>query len=341
MSDTTRKRLGIIGCGDFLRIQADAIDATPGLEVVAMTDPMEEHARRFATRWPEARVLDSAETLLGAPDIDIAAIFVPPWARTPLVEQAARTGKHIVTTKPLAPQIEDGEEMIAAVREAGVTAGVVYNRSGNRRIETLKALLDSGRFGRLALYKQDWLHHYPMWNTWALDPSRNGGPFMDAMIHNLNIARYLMGRPAIAGTMFSERLAHPDLSCADTESLHLDFAEGGAAHLFISWAADLQVHDASGNHREHIDIWYAITDRGWRITAETRDGEPGYRAVREDADEWIPLGPPPATPYSDLIAAIDGAANGIGTLASLEEAAEDIRIIRLTGAHTGTRVGLR
>jgi predicted dehydrogenase len=340
MNDGTTQRIGIIGCGDFLRIQADAIDATPGLEVVALADPAEERARAFADRWPGARVLNSADELLDADDVDIAAIFVPPWAREPLVARAAWNGKHIVTTKPLAPRIEDTTEMIEAVRAAGVTAGVIYNRSGNRQIETLKSLLDSGEFGRLALYRQDWLHHYPVWNTWALDPARNGGPFMDAMIHNLNIARYLMGRPTTAGTMFSDRLAHPDLPCADTESLQLDFADAGLAHLFISWAADLRVDDPSGNHREHIDIWYGITDQGWRITFETRHDQAGYRLAREDREEWVPLGPAPATAYSNLIARIEGRTEGLGTLASLEEAGEDIRIISQTSRQPGIRIAL-
>ena len=80
-------------------------------------------------------------------------------------------------------------------RRAKVRRGVLYGRSGDGFACMARQALASGEIGTLALYRHDWLHHYPQWNTWALDPAKNGGPFMDAMIHNLNLARYLMARP--------------------------------------------------------------------------------------------------------------------------------------------------
>lgn len=87
--------------------------------------------------------------------------------------------------------------MTEAVEQAGVRCGVIYRRTNNPVIEAYKEIFSGGEFGKLALYKQDWLHHYPTWNRWATAPQKNGGPFMDAMLHNLNAARYLMGRRVV------------------------------------------------------------------------------------------------------------------------------------------------
>ena len=336
---TTPLRLGIIGCGDFLRLQVATIGRSENLKVTALFDPDQERAQKYATDF-EATALESAEALIASDEVDIVGIFVPPWARKTLVLQAAAAGKHIITTKPLAPSVEDCEEMDAAVEKAGILCGVIYNRSEDATTVTLKALFESGRLGQLALFKQDWLHHYPSWNKWALDPERNGGPFMDAMIHNLNIARYLMGRPATKGTLFSDRHAHPDLSCADTEFLKLDFTGGASAHLFITWAADLAVYDTTGNYREHFDIWYIITDKGWRITPGQRDDKGVLVASRDGKEEIVPIGPLGETPYDCLARAIRNKAPLDGVLPTLKEAAEDIRIIRLTGATQGQPVNL-
>lgn len=333
-------RLGIIGCGDFLRLQQSVIDQSGGIRVAALYDPARERAEKFAAKWPGSRVCDSAEDLLADEGIDMAGIFVPPWLRKPLVCEAARRGKAIVTTKPLGATGEECREMIDAVEKAGVAAGVIYNRTASRKNVTLRRVFESGRFGRLALFKQDWIHHYPVWNTWALDPEKNGGPFMDAMIHNLNIARYLMGRPVTRGTMFSDRHAHPDLPCADTEFLKLDFTENGSAHLFITWAADLRVDDATGNFREHIDLWYAVTDQGWRITEEIREGETVLAVSRKGVTEIIPLDAIEQTPYEAIAIAMRERSSHLGTLASLREAAEDIEIIRKTGARPGVLIRL-
>ena len=51
-----------------------------------------------------------------------------------------------------------------------VKCAVFYGRSGNASVETLKEILRSGEIGKLSLYKEDWLHHYP-WELSALLPS--------------------------------------------------------------------------------------------------------------------------------------------------------------------------
>ena len=160
------------------------------------------------------------------------------------------------------------------------------------------------------------------------------------MIHNLNIARYLMGRPATQGTMFSDKHAHPDLTCADTEFLKLDFEGNGAAHLFITWAADLAVYDTSGNNREHVDIWYAVTDQGWRITQEQDGAASVLVASRGGEREVIATPPLKETPYEHLTKAISAGKALEGILPTLEEAREDIYIIRKTGEKVGSVVTL-
>ncbi len=331
-------QLGIVGCGDFLRLQKPSIDKTTAVKVAGLYDPMQERSQAYTKDWSDARIYESAEALIDDPVIDAVAIFVPPWLRKPLLVRAAQNGKHIITTKPLAPSIADCEAMVEAVDSAGVTAAVIYNRTDSALVQTLKTILESGEFGRLALYKQDWLHHYPHWNTWALDPEKNGGPFMDAMIHNLNIARYLMGREATQGTFFSDRHAHPDLPCADTESLKLDFPGNSSAHLFITWAADLHLLEEGGNYREHFDIWYAITDQGWRLTSGKTNEGTCIAASRMGENKRFPLNPADETHFEEFIGRIHGKTDCWRNLASIPEAAQDIRIIRESSARPGTRV---
>ena len=209
-------QMGILGCGDFLRWMAPGIQASQNVTVKWLFDPARERAARYAAELG-GQVAKSAGEIFADPEVDIACLFVPPWLRTDLWVQAAQAGKHILATKPLAANAADCER-IAALGER-TRAGVLYGRSGDGWPVALKRLLESGEIGRLALYRQDWLHHFPQWNTWALDPAKNGGPFMDAMIHNLNLARYLMGRPITAAAFFSEKLSHPGLTCADTRDL--------------------------------------------------------------------------------------------------------------------------
>ena len=320
---TSPMRLGILGCGDFLRWNEAALRASTQTVVAAVYDPDAARSQTWATILG-ARVGASAEEVITAADVDIVCLFVPPWLRTQPLILAAHSGKAIITTKPLAPNPQDCQRMIGAVAAAQVACGVIYNRTRSPAIETIRAVLDSGDVGSLALFKQDWIHAYPRWNAWATDPQRNGGPFMDAMIHNLNAARYLMGRPATALTFFSDRLNRSQvLPCADTEAMKLDFTDGGCAHLFITWAADLATFTTAGNDREHIDIWYLVTDTGWRLTVS---GTELVGSRRGETRRW-PLKPMATTIYDDVARALRGGP-WPRDLPTLAEAALDISLIR-------------
>jgi predicted dehydrogenase len=318
-------QIGIIGCGDFLRWMAPGIKASRSVAVKWLYDPAHERARRYAAELG-GRVCENSAMIYGDKDIDIICLFVPPWLRADLWIEAARAGKHILATKPLASTSSDCDRILTLGDQ--VRAGVLYGRSGDPWPVALKRLLDMGEIGRLALYRQDWLHHYPQWNTWALDPVKNGGPFMDAMIHNLNLARYLMGRPVKQASFFSEKLAHPELTCADTETLKLTFEGNGSALLFITWAADLAVYSTEGNNREHIDLFYLVTDQGWRITKET--GENGMEIVASRGGErrtW-PAGSLGGTVFDRFASAVQSCSELPEDIVDVHMAAEDIILLR-------------
>ncbi len=325
MNDHTLN-LAIFGCGDFLRWQAGDLKRSGNVKVAALFDPDTPKAEKFAADIG-GRVLADPDEAFADSEIDAVALFVPPWIRKDLFRKAATAGKHVITTKPLGAYRADCDEMVAAAEKADIKAGVIYSRTGDPAVEALKDLFDSGRYGRLALYRHDWLHAYPQWNSWATDPEKNGGPFMDAMIHNLNAACYLMGRPVTGSTFFSDRLAHPDLKCADTESMVVNFEGNGLANCFITWAADLASNDITGNNREHIDISYLVTDKGYHLSLVHDDGERKLRVTREGVVELLPI-PPIEQTHFDAFAAHCAGDAFPRVLATLGEARRDIALVR-------------
>jgi len=318
--------LGIIGCGDFLRWQADSLIDSKNVKVKSLFDPMKERAQKFADMLGGSAV-DSSDEIMTDPEIDIVCLFVPPWLRKDLVVKAVENGKQILATKPLGATIEDCEAMKNAVGDS-VSCGVIYRRTGYAACETYKKIFESGEVGNLALYKQDWLHHYPEWNTWATDPEKNGGPFMDAMIHNMNIAKYLMSSNPAKCTFFSDKHAHDDMACGDTELMKLDFANGESAHLFITWAADLAVYSKEGNDREHIDITYMITDKGWRLTDGDVDGVESIIASKDGQTKSWPVESINGSIYDRFAAFLAGNAPWPSDLPDVKEAAADIKLVR-------------
>lgn len=334
-------KLGILGCGDYLKKwQVPEIKASRRVQVKSLFDPEKRRAEKYSVDLGGS-VAESAEVILNDPEIDIVCLFVPPAIRKNMLITAAENGKHIITTKPLGSNVKDCVEMVNAVKDAGVKCGLGYSRTGSPGIELYKDIFDSGEIGQLAIYKHDWIHHYPEWNTWATDPEKNGGPFMDAMIHTLNTARYLMPGKISHVTFFSDNHAQPDLKCADTEFMKADFTGGGAAHLFITWAADLAVYDKKGNERELLSVSYMITDQRWRVTDKMEDGAFTVRASRDGKEKkWVAPKKMPASVYDRFIESVEKNEALPCDIAGVVEAYEDIKIIRDAEKHPGERIKL-
>lgn len=292
-------KVGIIGCGDYIqRWEAGDINDSSLVDVKLLFDLDSEKANTLAAKIG-GTVANSSDAIFADPEIQIVFIFTPPFVRKALFQKAVDAGKHIITTKPFGSNLADAEELVKIV-DGKVNCSVFYGRSGNANVEKIKEVLASGEIGHLALYKEDWLHHYPTWNDWATDPEKNGGPFMDAMVHNLNKSRYFIGSKVKKVTYFSENYAQ-ELKCNDTEWMKLDFENGATSLLFITWAADLEVFDQTGNDRVHLGIPHLITNQGWYMTEEEVDGKPVIKAVKETEVKTWDVTPLAHTKYDEFV----------------------------------------
>jgi len=291
----------LIGCGDFLRWELDSIKKSKVCKVKYTFD-LDVTKRESIAEKLGAQPVGDVDVIFADADVDIVMIFTPPWVRKELFKKAAATSKHIITTKPLAPNAKDAQELSDMVN-GKVSCSVLYGRSGNASVEALKIILESGEIGHLSLYKEDWLHHYPTWNNWATDREKNGGPFMDAMVHNLNKSRFLIGSPVKSINYFSDNFAQ-DLKCNDTECMKVNFENGASSYLFITWAADLEVFDPKGNDRVHYGIVHMITNKGWYITMEDDSTGPIIKAVKEKEVKTWNVKPLPHSTYDDIALSI-------------------------------------
>lgn len=324
----------IIGCGDYLRWLVDNLNASRFFKVKSTFDLDPKKSERLAAQL-NAVAVSSADVVFDDPQIDIVLIFTPPWARGALFDKAVAAGKHIITTKPLANNLANAKALLAAVEEK-VSCAVHYGRSGNPSVAMLRKIFDSGEIGRLALYKEDWLHHYPTWNDWATDRDKNGGPFMDAMVHNLNKARYLMGSKT-ESVCFSSDNHVQGLKCNDTEAMKINFEGNAAAHLFITWAADLEVYNPVANEREHYGIAHYITDQGWYVQELSRDGQAYLRAHKENLVKEWKVEALPYTPYDEFVINLE---RGLPQDATPQMAYEDMLILQQASGQPGQTIRL-
>jgi len=165
-----------------------------GVDVVGVVDRnaarAAEVARRHRIRWHSSSIdLSGIEWLS---DADAVVIGTPPRTHREIALQALSLGKHVLTEKPFAMTVGDGEELVIAADRAARTLAVVHNFQFSRAFLRLRADLESGRLGPVrAIEAWQWSSPARRLPVWYDDLP--GGLFFDESPHLLYLLRALAG----------------------------------------------------------------------------------------------------------------------------------------------------
>ena len=189
--DGKKLHFGIIGAGRIGRVHAETLAfRLPEAEVLAVTDLNCEAAEALAAQFNIPKVAASAEEILGDKKIEAVLICSSTDTHADLIVQAAQAGKHIFCEKPIAFTLEKIDAALAAVKKAGVQLQIGFNRRFDSNYARVRKAVADGEIGRPSLMHIISRDPAPPPISY-LKPS--GGIFLDMMIHDFDMARFLMG----------------------------------------------------------------------------------------------------------------------------------------------------
>jgi UDP-N-acetyl-2-amino-2-deoxyglucuronate dehydrogenase len=196
MSDERVFRVALVGCGRISRNHFEALAAVDGLTLVAVADADGGRARE-AGEAQGVPWFTSYEEMLARVPSDVVTIATPSGLHPAHGILAARTGRHVVTEKPMAISLDGADELVRACDAAGVHLFVVKQNRLNPPIQLLKRAIDRGRFGRIYLANctvrwarpQEYYDQAPWRGTWEFD----GGAFMNQASHYVDLIQWLVG----------------------------------------------------------------------------------------------------------------------------------------------------
>jgi predicted dehydrogenase len=117
-------RVGLLGTGPWADMAyGPALRDHPDVELTGVWGRRPEAAAAIAERFG-GRPYDDVDALIG--DTEAIAIALPPAVQAPLAVRAARAGRHLLLDKPLAIDVADAREVVAATSEAGVASVVFF-----------------------------------------------------------------------------------------------------------------------------------------------------------------------------------------------------------------------
>jgi myo-inositol 2-dehydrogenase / D-chiro-inositol 1-dehydrogenase len=243
-------RFGLIGAGRIGRIHAGNVSAHPKARLVAVSDAHAPAAEALAVQT--GAEMRQADAILTSKDIDAVMICSPTDTHADLIERAAKAGKAVFCEKPVDLDSKRIRACLKVVAKAGAPLMIGFNRRFDPHFAMLRQRIAKGEIGNVELV-----------TILSRDPGpppidyvkRSGGLFRDMMIHDLDMARFLLGEEPVEVHAVGSSLVDPAIGAAgdvDTAAVLLKTASGRIAQISNSRRATygydqrIEVHGSKG-----------------------------------------------------------------------------------------------
>ena len=188
-------KFAVIGTGFWSHFQIPAWFEVGGVELVALYNRTIEKAEAVAEKFGVPRVYGDAEEMLEKEELDFVDIITEVPAHEPFVLLAAKHGVPVICQKPMAPDYETCERMVAACREAGIPFFIHENFRRQTPFRALKKLLDEGHIGEPFRAKIQFMHGFPIFENQPFLKTLEQFVITDVGSHLLDLARFFFEEP--------------------------------------------------------------------------------------------------------------------------------------------------
>lgn len=234
-----RLKLGIAGLGRLGKRHAEQLARrTPGAQLVAACSPVAAELAWARDTLGVGTLHEDFEAFVNDPALDAVVLVTPTTLHARQTIAALEAGKHVFVEKPLSLDLADCERVQAvAARHPDRIAMVGFVRRFDPSYQQAKADLDAGAIGKPFLVRSQTCDLNDPEGFFVRFAPSSGGIFMDCSVHDIDLARWMLGAPRATRAFASGTIAlHPGLAeCGDVDNgLAIVEFEGGARALFYA-----------------------------------------------------------------------------------------------------------
>lgn len=219
--------VGLLGAGRIAGVHATAISSHPRSRLVSVSDIHQPAAEKLASQYGAAA--RSTADVLADPAIDAVLIATSTDTHSDLIERATAAGKAVLCEKPVDLSLARALACRKTVASTGRPVMIGFNRRFDPNFATLKAAADRGEIGKTELL-----------SITSFDPGPppvsyikvSGGIFRDMMIHDFDMANFIMGISPERISAVGSSIVDPEIGAAgdvDTAVVTLSYADGRIA----------------------------------------------------------------------------------------------------------------
>jgi len=232
-TDEKKRRVGLIGCGWYGKIDLLRLIQVSPVEVVSLCD-VDRHmlseaaaivaGRQLSKKTP--RTYSDYRKMLAEKDLDIVLVATPDhWHALTMIE-ALKSGADVYCQKPISVDVMEGAAMLDAARKYRRVVQVGMQRRSTPHIaEAKQRFIDEGKLGKIALVEVYCYYHmratenppdtappdyfdYEMWTgpapmrpynslvhprSWRAFMEYGNGIVGDMCVHMLDMTRWMLG----------------------------------------------------------------------------------------------------------------------------------------------------
>jgi predicted dehydrogenase len=251
-----------------------------------------EKAKKFAGEWGIPRPTSDLAEAINDPETDTVVVGLPNHLHKEAVTLAAKAGKNILCTKPLARNGLEAKEMLNMVEKAGVFNGyledLVYPPKTLKSLESVR----NGALGKILWVRSRETHGGPHSDWfWNLELA-GGGAIVDMGCHCIEIIRSFIGKEIkpVEVVCWADTQVHP-IEAEDHGIGLIRFENGAVGQFEVSWVfrGGMDLRDEIAGTEGTIWINNFLRT-GFEMFTAT--GKGGYVAEKTETDKgWLfPVG---------------------------------------------------
>lgn len=303
-------RVGVIGYGNMGSAHAGGIakGQIPGLRLTAVCEVDEGKRRLAGERYPDILVTSSCEELFERKATDAVVIAVPHYLHPKIGIKAFQAGQHVLTEKPIAVSVSEGERLIQAAKSTDRVFSIMFNQRTNSLYQKARELVSSGALGDLKRvvwiitnwYRTQSYYDSGSWRaTWG---GEGGGVLLNQAPHNLDLLQWICGMP-VSLLAKCEVGKYHDIEVEDSAEIYGELS-GGARFAFLTTTGEypgtnrLEIAGDLGKIviEEGVLKWWKseISEREYCFHSEAYEGLPPitlseWKEIKNASDHGIIL----------------------------------------------------
>jgi len=223
-------RVGVIGAGVMGSNHARVLAGLPGVTLVGIVDPLPAHRAR-AVEMTGCDTFATLEELVEA-GVEAVTIAAPTHLHHEVALACIARKVHVLVEKPIASTVEEGDEIVAAARHAGVTLMVGHVERFNPAVAAIKQAITGEDILSIGITR---VGPFP-------PRMSNVGVVIDLAVHDIDLIRWFTESDIVE--------VQPQLSSAvaereDIALLQFRTASGVLAHINTNWLTPFKARNVT------------------------------------------------------------------------------------------------